>query len=465
MGRRTAYTTYNGTTHLQDDLVEYNGSVYIALADNTGSMPPAPAAAPSANWELFARAGDMQLAAIANWNAATAYVGGEFVEFLGSTWYAKAASTNVVPDIADPPTEWWLIASKGDPGIQGAAGTAGTDGGASQAFRQDGVAVEAVGSEFWPAPFDLLVDDVVCTSMDPPFSTDVQMDILANGVSIFGGTGPLVPVGEVVGAALVPAVPLIGRGQLVSADMVQVGPETGDPLVMGLAGTAGQYNSNAGAPSSWYIPIPSGYAVGGLLVCFCYSLAGSVTGLPTGWARFTGVSDVVDASASNHMAVFCKIAASGESATQSVTMTGLGPVTAICVCVTNPLGADDLDDHDSGLVDSPVANHLTIPQMTSSTTDELGLWCWGRRSNIRSERRHPFGAFGPNGRGGLLHEPRQRDPHERLHPLVLQAASYRHQLRLLRLHGDPEHQMGRDRAHREERHHRRVPRSQRDRPY
>jgi hypothetical protein len=60
------------------------------------------------------------------WDNSTAYVAYDVVEEDGSTYVAIAGSTNVVP--GTDPTKWELVASKGDTGANGAPGAPGADG-------------------------------------------------------------------------------------------------------------------------------------------------------------------------------------------------------------------------------------------------------------------------------------------------------------------------------------------------
>lgn len=60
------------------------------------------------------------------WNAASAYVTDDVVERNGSSYVAIASSTNITP--GTDATYWSLLAQKGDTGAQGAAGAAGAQG-------------------------------------------------------------------------------------------------------------------------------------------------------------------------------------------------------------------------------------------------------------------------------------------------------------------------------------------------
>lgn len=104
----------SGTTYSAYDAVESAGSAYIAIAENTNDIPP------SANWELLASKGD-QGDKGANWQGqwvAGSYTTDDIVQYEGSAWIA-IANTFGEPGVS---SNWQLVASKGDQGIQGEKG-------------------------------------------------------------------------------------------------------------------------------------------------------------------------------------------------------------------------------------------------------------------------------------------------------------------------------------------------------
>lgn len=121
----------NVTAYVINDVVEHEGSSYIAVAGNTNSEPP------SANWELVAAKGqdgegeDGEDGASfiwrGPWSNLTAYVVNDVVEHEGSSYIAVAPSTGSEPPSAD----WELMAAKGEDGE-------GEDGDDGQGFTWRG---------------------------------------------------------------------------------------------------------------------------------------------------------------------------------------------------------------------------------------------------------------------------------------------------------------------------------------
>jgi hypothetical protein len=130
---------YNGATAYNAyDAVAYQGSSYMATAATTGSTPPA------APWQLIAQAGATGATGATGpagatgatgapgptmnwrgtWSAATAYNAYDAVAYLGSSYMATAANTNVTP----PTAPWALIAQVGATGAQGPTGATGAQG-------------------------------------------------------------------------------------------------------------------------------------------------------------------------------------------------------------------------------------------------------------------------------------------------------------------------------------------------
>jgi hypothetical protein len=114
----------SATAYVVDDAVTLNGTSYMAVANNTNSSPP------SANWNTLAAKGDTGntggngakgLNWQGAWNSATAYVVDDAVTLNGTSYIAVANNTNSSP----PSANWNTLASKGDQGIQGPAGSGG----------------------------------------------------------------------------------------------------------------------------------------------------------------------------------------------------------------------------------------------------------------------------------------------------------------------------------------------------
>jgi hypothetical protein len=110
------------TTYAKDDVVRQGGAVYIALATNNNDPPP------SINWDLFvpAAAGVFWRG---NWAFALNYATNDIVHYIdGNTYIAVANNTGVIPPAVGI---WELFTSKGDQGIQGAPGPSGGPPGAT----------------------------------------------------------------------------------------------------------------------------------------------------------------------------------------------------------------------------------------------------------------------------------------------------------------------------------------------
>ncbi|MCC7529762.1 MAG: hypothetical protein IT342_14660, partial [Candidatus Melainabacteria bacterium] len=133
----------SSTSYLIGDAVSFNGSSYLAVADNSNSQPP------SANWDTLAAKGDTGATGstgatgatgntgatgstgpagpkglnwLGTWNSATAYVVDDAVTLNGTSYVAVANNTNSSP----PSANWNTLAAKGDTGQQGPAGADGT---------------------------------------------------------------------------------------------------------------------------------------------------------------------------------------------------------------------------------------------------------------------------------------------------------------------------------------------------
>lgn len=99
------------------DAVYYNGTSYICVTANTNSAPP------SANWSTLALRGE-GVAWKGAWSNATAYVVNDAVSYNGTSYIAIANNTNSQP----PSANWNTLASKGDAGTNGTNGTNGLPG-------------------------------------------------------------------------------------------------------------------------------------------------------------------------------------------------------------------------------------------------------------------------------------------------------------------------------------------------
>jgi hypothetical protein len=94
-----------------DDLVTHNGSMWISLVDSTNSEP----SLTNTDWLLVASKGDKGIQPIGQWSNSTNYVVGDFVNYLGSGYISKGNTPS-----GTLPTEesfWAKVVDKGDKGV------------------------------------------------------------------------------------------------------------------------------------------------------------------------------------------------------------------------------------------------------------------------------------------------------------------------------------------------------------
>jgi hypothetical protein len=175
----------SATAYVVDDGVSFNGSSYIAVANNTNSQPP------SANWNLLAQKGDAGATGAQGqqgnqgpagpagadgaqgpagpagpegliwrgaWNSATAYTVDDAVSLNGASYIAVAANTNSQP----PSANWDTLAAKGDQGIQGQQGSQGSQGPAGQTGATGAKGLNWKGA--WSSSTAYVVDDAVTSN-------------------------------------------------------------------------------------------------------------------------------------------------------------------------------------------------------------------------------------------------------------------------------------------------------------
>ena len=117
-GGRWLGSYVSGTQYYRNELVEYEGSSYVVTNDQTGNYPY------QSGWELVADKGDQGIQGEkglqwkSTWHSSVSYVTDDAVEYEGSAWVALADNTNVAP--AAPSLYWTMLASKG---VQGDAST------------------------------------------------------------------------------------------------------------------------------------------------------------------------------------------------------------------------------------------------------------------------------------------------------------------------------------------------------
>ncbi|MEJ1176781.1 fusion protein [Agrobacterium sp. CMT1] len=108
----------SGTAYAIRDIVQYGGSTWIAKVATTGNAPPTLPTTENTQWLLFARSGTPGVVDRGAYNGATAYEANDIVLNNGSTWLALQPTTGNAPPVL--PTEsnayWRLLARKGTDG-------------------------------------------------------------------------------------------------------------------------------------------------------------------------------------------------------------------------------------------------------------------------------------------------------------------------------------------------------------
>lgn len=107
-----------GTSYAIRDIVQYGGSTWIAKVATTGNAPPTLPTTENTQWLLFARSGTAGVVDRGAYSGATAYEANDIVLNNGSTWLALQSTTGNAPPVL--PTEsnayWRLLARKGTDG-------------------------------------------------------------------------------------------------------------------------------------------------------------------------------------------------------------------------------------------------------------------------------------------------------------------------------------------------------------
>ncbi len=140
-----------GTAYAIRDIVQYGGSTWIAKVATTGNAPPTLPTTENTQWLLFARSGTAGVVDRGAYAGATAYEANDIVLNNGSTWIALQSTTGNAPPVL--PTEsnayWRLLARKGTDG----AGTGDVVGPAGGVANNDlAVFADATGKLLKKAP-------------------------------------------------------------------------------------------------------------------------------------------------------------------------------------------------------------------------------------------------------------------------------------------------------------------------
>jgi hypothetical protein len=119
-----------GTAYAIRDIVQYGGSTWIAKVATTGNAPPTLPTTENTQWLLFARSGTVGVAERGAYSGAAAYEANDIVLNNGSTWLALQSTTGNAPPVlpAESNTYWRLLARKGADG-SGTGDVVGPDGG------------------------------------------------------------------------------------------------------------------------------------------------------------------------------------------------------------------------------------------------------------------------------------------------------------------------------------------------
>lgn len=119
-----------GTAYAIRDIVQYGGSTWIAKVATTGNAPPTLPTTENTQWLLFARSGTPGVVDRGTYSAGAAYEANDIVLDNGSTWIALQSTTGNAPPAL--PTEsnayWRLLARKGTDGT-GTGDFVGPNGG------------------------------------------------------------------------------------------------------------------------------------------------------------------------------------------------------------------------------------------------------------------------------------------------------------------------------------------------
>ncbi|WP_244667939.1 hypothetical protein [Rhizobium sp. P007] len=128
-----------GTAYAIRDIVQFGGSTWIAKVATTGNAPPTLPTTENTQWLLFARSGTPGVVDRGAYSGTTAYEANDIVLNNGSTWLALQSTTGNAPPVlpAESNAYWRLLARKGTDGTGtgDVVGPAGSTDGYLAAFN------------------------------------------------------------------------------------------------------------------------------------------------------------------------------------------------------------------------------------------------------------------------------------------------------------------------------------------
>lgn len=167
-----------GTAYAIRDIVQYGGSTWIAKVATTGNAPPTLPTTENTQWLLFARSGTAGVVDRGTYSGAASYEANDIILDNGSTWIALQPTTGNAPPVL--PTEsnayWRLLARKGTDGTGtgDAVGPAGATDGYLAAFN--GTTGKLLKQQILSAFAATILDDVSGAAM---FATMGATQVLA----------------------------------------------------------------------------------------------------------------------------------------------------------------------------------------------------------------------------------------------------------------------------------------------
>jgi len=262
---------------------------------------------------------------------------------------------------------------------EGPIGETGPAGATSKTFEQEGEVRLATGSKPWPLPFDCTLE-VLPYCGTPPSTEAIEADVKVDNTTVFpvAANRPTIAVAAYAGTKKTVAGQFT-QGQLVTVDITDCGSPSAAGGTLDVRDVSDLYSTFSGftTGSAFPVPIPDGYQVGDLLVCFFGVLSDSADFYPTGWADL--VTPVVDVNLSLRLYAIAKDAVASESGSQSVTLSGNAVVLATTLAIANAqVFSGQPDDSDQNVHDT---NSTTsqIPALTVTEDNGLGLWAYTQR--------------------------------------------------------------------------------------